>query len=287
MPSLCISLAKANLTYEIIVVDDCSTDDSCDFLGKSYPNIKVFKNKTNQGFSRTCNIGIAKSSNNYICVCNTDVQFEEDYFLEAFAVISQNRPFALKGDILNYLNGEYANTDRTCKLIFKSGLFRFKCDIEPDNTNFGLEVGQQFVGLGCCFIAEREKLLNLGGFNEIFSPFYWEDSDLCIRALKKGYQVFYAPQCKVHHFASSTISKKSKTKFRKLISNRNKFLFTWIHISDPRFLFRHFVYLIYNSLLRWIVLDWTFYTSLFLAWKRYGARKEKNWSCILNGNVNG
>lgn len=286
LPSLCVSLSKANVKHEIIIVDDCSTDESCAFLEKSYPDIKILKNKTNLGFSKTCNIGIAEARYNYICVCNTDVEFEEDYFVEALRVLNLHKPFALKGDILNFINGEFSNTDRVCKLIFKSGLYRFKCNVEPDINNFGFKVGQQFMGLGCCFIAEREKLLELGGFNEIFSPFYWEDSDLCIRALQKGYQVYYAPQCKVRHFASSTISKKSKTDYRKRISNRNKFLFTWMHISNPWFRFRHFVYLAYSLLLRWIVMDWTFYRSLFAAWKRYGTRKEKIWSCILNGNVN-
>jgi len=281
LPSLHSSIRNAKVAYEILVVDDCSTDNSVDYLKYNHPKIEIIQNKQNLGFSRTCNIGISKSKYPYVCVCNTDVKFDENYFVCAFEYIKRNRPFALKGDILNYTDGQYSNTDKMCQLVFKSGLYRFKCDIEPDSKKIGYEEGQQFMGLGCCFIAEREKLVELGGFNEIFSPFYWEDSDLCIRALKKGFNVSYVPECKVFHYASSSISKKNKIAFRKFISNRNKFLFTWMHITRPILQIKHAFYLFYNVLLRWVVLDWKFYRSLVSAWSRYTQKKDKLWSCLI------
>ena len=286
LPSLQASINKSKRIYEIIVLDDCSTDHSVDFLLEHYPAVKIVQNSQNLGFSRTSNIGIAQAKYPYVCICNTDVKFEEDYFTCAFEYIDQNRPFALKGDILNYINNQYSNTDRTCELVFKSGLFRFKCNVEPNSMKFGFKEGQQFVGLGCCFIAERQKLVELGGYNEIFSPFYWEDSDLCIRAFKKGYKVSYVPDCRVYHYASSSISKKNNVEFRKFVSNRNKFLFTWIHVSRPVLRIRHALYLIINIFIRWLKMDWIFYKSLISALSRYTERKQKLWSSLIDEKRN-
>jgi len=92
-------------------------------------------------------------------------------------------------------------------------------------------IGQYFVLLGCCFICEREKMIALGGFDEIYSPYYWEDADLALRTLESGYSLKYSPECVVYHLISSTISK-TRTKWHwQLVSYRNKILFSWRYLA--------------------------------------------------------
>ena len=72
--------AIGTIHNEIIVVDDCSTDDSVAFLENTYPNIKVIRNDVNLGFSSTCNKGIRAATLDLLCIVNTDVTFTPDYF---------------------------------------------------------------------------------------------------------------------------------------------------------------------------------------------------------------
>jgi len=63
-------------------------------------------------------------------------------------------------------------------------------------------------------------VLALKGFDEIYSPFYWEDCDLAIRALEAGYQLLYLPESRVYHQSSSTISTYRSHNRRRLVSNK-------------------------------------------------------------------
>ena len=122
-----------------------------------------------------------------------------------------------------------------------------------------------FVGLGCCFVCNRDMMLKLEGFDEIYSPFYWEDSDLAQRALKSGFKLLYLPESKVFHKASSTIGNYRSSSQRKLISNRNKFIFTWRHLDMHKILLSHIPVTSLNIISRWIVLDWKYYAAFFWA----------------------
>ena len=64
---------------EIIIVDDCSSDRSVEYIQEQFPTIKVIVNQSNKGFSETCNIGMAAAQHPvYICM-NTDVKVSEDF----------------------------------------------------------------------------------------------------------------------------------------------------------------------------------------------------------------
>ena len=269
IPSLFSALNE--LDFEIIVVDDCSTDDSVQFLKESYPNIIIIKNSKNQGFSATCNKGIFASTKHLLCLTNTDVTFTNDFFSNAFPYFQNPDVFAVKGEIINYADNQanVINKEATSLLYYKRGILRFNQRIEPDTKKFTGDINGQFVLLGCCFVCSREMILSLNGYNEIFSPFYWEDADLAIRALRKNYKLIYAPECKVLHQTSSTISKTRSNTRRRLTSNRNKFLFTWLHLQQPIHIIQHITFTVLSLLTRWIILDWKYYYSLVWATSRY------------------
>ena len=256
LPSIISALS--GLKYEIIVVDDCSSDNSVKFLEQEYPEVIIKRNSSNLGFSATCNIGIHASKYPILCLSNTDVTFTEDYFINALTHFNSPDVFAVKGNINNYIGSieNTTNTERTSLMYFSRGFLRFDQRIEPQANNFTGQINGQFVLLGCCFICKKDKMLLLDGFDEIFSPFYWEDADLAIRALRKGFKLIYEPKCDVYHETSSTISKYSKNTKRRLISNRNKFIFTWKHLNNSKDWFLHIFFTLINILTRLIILDW-------------------------------
>lgn len=267
IPSIITSLNTAKCEYEIIVVDDCSSDDSVSMLQNRFPEVIILQNEINQGFSATCNRGVFAAKLPLVCICSTDVTLEADYFLNALPHFQNQNLFALKGNIVNYTSSfdNIMNTEKTSQLFFKRGFYRFNNRVEYDFKPLTGKLHEQFVLLGCVFLCDREKMLQLKGFDEIFSPFYWEDSDLAIRALRRGYNVVYEQNCVVYHQTSATISNYRSYTKRRLISMRNKFLFSWRHMNNPKLWITHISYTIISLLTRWIILDWKYYVAFFTA----------------------
>ena len=220
--------AVKRYSHEIIIVDDNSSDDSVYFLEQSYPQINIIRSEQNRGFSSTCNKGINASKMDLVCIVNTDVTFTDDYFDNAVKYFTQPDMFAVKGYIINYrVNfSDVLNIEKTSLLYYKRGFLRFNQRTEPNVKDFSAKINSQFVLLGCCFVCRRDILQSLNGFDEIYSPFYWEDADLAIRSLENGYRLIYDKDCRVYHQLSSTISNYRSNNHRRLISNRNKFIFT-------------------------------------------------------------
>jgi GT2 family glycosyltransferase len=261
LPSLIEALG--DFDNEIIVVDDCSSDDSIKFLRETYPDIKAICNEINLGFSATCNKGIHAARKELLCVVNTDVTFTPDYFTNMIREFDDSSLFAVKGDIVNYDKSfdDVINIDKTTRLYYKRGFLRFDTSKPLSCRTMLSGMDDQFVGLGCCFVCNREMILKLKGFDEIYSPYYWEDSDLAQRALESGYKLLYLPESKVYHQASSTIGNYSSSTKRKLVSIRNKFLFTWRHLDRRRMLTSHVPVATLNIISRWIILDWKYYVA--------------------------
>ena len=268
IPSLLEALD--GLEHEIIVIDDCSPDDSVQFLEETYPEIKVIESEINSGFSVTCNKGIHAAELELLCVVNTDVTFTPDYFTKLLPEFDDPDLFAVKGDIINYDKSleDAINTDRTTRIYYKRGFLRF--DTKTPLTSRTMIAGNDthIVFLGCCFVCNRKMMLQLNGFDEIFSPFYWEDADLAQRALKNGFKLLYLPESRVYHKASSTIGNYRTYTSRRLVSNRNKFLFSWRHLGARKILLSHIPITFLNLLFRWLVLDWKYYAAFFWALAR-------------------
>ncbi len=264
LPSLYEALNAHQFQYEIIVVDDCSNDNSITFLKSKYPDIIILNNEINSGFSLTCNKGIQYAKNNLVCIVNTDVTFDKNYF--SFAVKHFDTPnvFAVKGDIVNYKGkrDHVINIDKKAYLYFKRGLLRFRPSYKKIATE---KFDVEYAYLGCCFIADTHLIQKLGGFDPIFSPYYWEDSDLPLKAIQQGFKVIYEPKSIVYHHASATMERTQSHLNRKIISNRNKFLFCWKHLKGRKRWAQHIFFMGFSILLRWIILDWKFYYTFTLA----------------------
>ena len=268
IPSLLEALD--GIEHEIIVVDDCSPDDSVQFLEDTYTEIKVIKKESNSGFSATCNRGIRAAELELLCIVNTDVTFTPDYFTILLPEFDDPGLFAVKGNIINYDKTieDASNIDRTTLIYYRRGFLRF--DTKTPLTRKTLITGNdtQIVFLGCCFVCDRKMMLQLNGFDEIYSPFYWEDADLAQRALESGFKLLYLPESIVYHQASSTIANYRSYTLRRLVSNRNKFLFSWRHLGAKKIWLSHIPITVFNLLLRWLVLDWKYYAALFWALSR-------------------
>ena len=193
--------AAAAVKAEIVVVDDASAyDQSAKYLASLGKKIRFYKNKTNGGFSYTINRGVSLAKGDLIMLLNTDVRPSPDCFVKALKYFEDENVYALgfnSGEA--WMGGEWGG-----------GLFHhFK--VEPDVTNQNKSNPSLWASGGQAAFS-RSKWRELGGMDLLFKPFYWEDTDMGYRAWKRGWQVLWAPECRVMHDHQKSVIANNFTK---------------------------------------------------------------------------
>jgi len=223
---------------EIIVVDDGSTDGSIQFLKANYPLIKLIFLKDNQGFAKACNVGVRESTGDIVIFLNNDMEVKEDFLIYLEKHFKYGKVFGVRPAIRAKQNELYNNPD-----ILRMGLeFKFgfiETHIMKIDANLTELYPHTFSVSGGAAAVDRRKFLKMNGFDELFSPFYWEDVDLSYRAWKRGWTIIYEPKSTVYHQQHSTISKKYKQSYIKMISERNRYLLVWKNITNWLVLTKH------------------------------------------------
>lgn len=219
--------AKENLEnniLEIIVVDDLSDDGSVALVKSEFPQVRLIKHKVNRGFSAAVNTGARSSKGKYLALLNTDVIPEKDFLASTLRHFSDESVFAVS---LN--EGEFS----WAKGKFSKGFVNHEPGPKSKMTS------PTFWANGGSGIFRRDMWMKLRGMDEaLFSPFYWEDIDICYRAQKRGWKILWEPKARVEHKHESTISKLPK-KFRDKIQERNQLLFIWKNITSPNLFRKH------------------------------------------------
>lgn len=214
--------------FEVIVTDDASNDDSVDFLKKNYLNtIILLENPVNLGFSGNVNRGIRIAKKDLIFILNSDVQLTEGFFIPLMKYFEFPDTFGVMSRIDNFQN-QTIDQAKFPKISFS------KMDGTQNYFNPQLQFHYSFFLSGANALIDRKKILELGGFLEIFNPFYYEDVDLGIRAWRKGYKCYYDNTAVCFHEVSNTIKKKPKKQVQKIIL-RNKIYLHYLHLSKLGF----------------------------------------------------
>lgn len=220
------ALNESGLSYEIILVDDASTDSSVSWIKSDYPQVKVIRNDTNQGFSYSCNRGIKHSFGDYVFLLNTDIQLAPDYFNKLLQYFEKRDTFGVMGQIVNYRSKKL---EIGAKLPRRKGVL-LKSDIQYiPKTREGWAPTLFLSGANA--LIDRKKLLALGGLDEVYSPFYAEDLDLSVRAWRMGWKCYFDPESVCYHLGSHSIKSKAKKSQVKAVYFRNRMVFHAIHLN--------------------------------------------------------
>lgn len=206
---LSVQKALEGIDGEIIVVDNASSDGSCEMMKNKFPQIKLIENATNLGFPKGNNIGVAQAKGEYICILNPDTVVVEDTFAKIL-----NSKFQIPNSQLGIIG---------CKLIDGTGNFL------PESKRgvptpwvaftkiFGLykisnyfgkyyaqhlsdnESGKVDILVGAFMLMKRELYLKVGGFDENCFM-YSDDIDLSYLVLKTGKSNYYYHETSVIHY---------------------------------------------------------------------------------------
>ncbi len=207
------SLNTTNITLQIIVVDNASTDGNIENIQLEYPEVILLVNQDNLGFAEGNNVGIRfslKEKNEYVLLLNNDTSVDRD-LLQCLIEAAITHP---KGGIFGpkiYFTREhethkskYTNKQLGNVLWYGGGIIDWDNVLgshrgvdEVDVGKYNLIQKTDFIS-GCAMFVHREVFEKAGLLDKRYY-LYYEDVDLCQRAVKKGYELYYVPEAHVWH----------------------------------------------------------------------------------------
>lgn len=212
---LSVQAASNNLKVEIIVVDNSSTDDSCEILKKKYSEVILIENSKNIGFSKANNQAVKIAKGEYVLILNPDTVVAEDTFLQILEYAKSKQNLGVLG----------------VKLIDGSGIFlpESKRGIPTPQVSFNKlfgvsskqtgkyyathlnenETGVVDILVGAFMLLKRTVYNEVNGFDEAYFM-YGEDIDLSYKILNKGYQNYYYSKTQVIHYKGESTQKSVK-----------------------------------------------------------------------------
>lgn len=193
--------AQTYRDFEIVVVDDCSTDDSREFLAREFPDVRVVGNEKNLGFAPSVNAGIRAARGEIVVLLNNDTEADPAWLAEIARAFDENPRAGMVACKLRLFD----QRDH----IHSAGDF-YRVDGIPGNRGvWETDAGQYddargvFGACGGAAAYCKTMLAEIGGFDEALGS-YCEDVDLNWRARLAGYAVAYAPRAIVYHRVSAT-----------------------------------------------------------------------------------
>jgi len=201
-----------SLPFEIIVVDNASTDGSCEKVAKSFPSVHLLRLEENIGFGRANNLGVENSSGDLILFLNNDTYVTEDA-LDSMAEFLKNPKVGAVGCKLLYGNGKFQLSFGKDKSFFREIKDKFLGRLLEKFYAFRLRGKKTSFEVdwlcGACIMTRRDVIKTVGGFDETFF-LYMEDVDWCKRVREAGYRVLYTTEAEIFHFVGKSVEKEKK-----------------------------------------------------------------------------
>jgi len=234
---------KHNLPFlkgcEIIVVNDYPEVPLSKEMGELFPEVTVIENEKNLGFAGAVVVGISTVKNRFVLLLNNDVLLNDDSFQKALNYFEKDKNLFAVSFRQTEKDGGFVGRNT---IQWNKGFFQHaKADATQSGINGWAEGGSM--------LFDKKKYDKIYGFDDLFSPFYWEDIDLSYRAWKAGYTILFDSKVTVQHHHESTIATHFHASRIKTIAYRNQFITIWKNISDGRMAWEHLVYLIKNLII--------------------------------------
>ncbi|MBL7978115.1 MAG: glycosyltransferase family 2 protein [Bacteroidetes Order II. Incertae sedis bacterium] len=227
--------------FEVVVVDNASTDDSLSWLLRTYPDVKIIGNPENWGYARGNNVAIYQTEKPFLVLLNNDVEVHPQWLREMMVVMRQSPDIAaVQPKLLHFHNRgqfEYAGAAGghldDLGIPFTRG--RILSFMEEDRGQYN-DISEIFWASGAALLLRRAALAQSGLLDEAFYM-HMEEIDLCWRLKRSGFRIMVAPKGEVYHIGGASLPQGSP---RKLYYNfRNSLLMLYKNLPKSRF------YLIY------------------------------------------
>lgn len=193
------------LDYEVIVVDNHSTDGTAEFLSRLGGDVQILRNQDNLGFAKACNQGAKAARGRYRVFLNNDTIPLEGWLTAMVQEVEQHPEVAVVGSKLLYEDGT----------IQHAGVAFSRVTFSPYHIYRGFPADSPAVNrrrefqcvTGACMLVRREAFESVGGFDEGYRNGF-EDVDLCLKIREQGWRILYQPKSVVYHLESRTPGRK-------------------------------------------------------------------------------
>ena len=201
---------------ELIIADNCSTDDSIDFVKQHYPNLRLVINKENGGFAKGYNDALKVIEADYYVLLNSDVEIKSNWIEPIYELMESDSSIGIcqpkvkdqkNQDLLEYAGAAGGYIDYLGFPFCRGRIFQ---DLEKDSGQFN-DIKQIFWATGAAMFIRSNVYHDLNGLDEDFFA-HMEEIDLCWRAQNAGHKVYYNGLSEVYHVGGGTLPKKNPRK---------------------------------------------------------------------------
>lgn len=225
------SIAKnsGEVSYEVILADDCSTDLT-EHIKKAVSGITVVRNKKNLRFLLNCNHAAKSAKGKYILFLNNDTQVMENWLQPLVDLIGRDEHIGMVGSKLIYPDGRLQEAGGILWKDASAWNYGHLQDSSMPEYNYVKEV--DYIS-GAAIMIRADLWRELGGFDEQFAPAYCEDSDLAFRVRAAGYRVMFQPKSVVVHFegiSNGTDTSAGQKSYQ--VTNTRKFYEKWKDVLE-------------------------------------------------------
>ena len=276
----CIDSIYKNISikeFELIVVDNASTDDSINRIKSSFESVKIISSNSNLGYSGGCNLGATHASGKYLLFLNNDTEHSSEWieklvhFLDSNSNIAAVQPKILNiynKKLFDYAGGAGGFIDKFCFPFVQGRIFD---TLEEDRNQYN-NPSRIFWASGAAFMIRSNVFKELKGFDEIYFS-YMEEIDFCWRVQSLGHEVWSFPSSYIYHHGPYKNFRKSSINSYYL-NHRN----SWILFLKNSYNFNYGLSIVLKLLLDWIALA---YSLLRLNLKQHlGIIKAHWWLCF-------
>jgi len=276
----CIDSIYKNISikdFELIVVDNASTDNSINRIKSSFESVKIISSNSNLGYSGGCNLGATHASGKYLLFLNNDTEHSSEWieklvhFLDSNSNIAAVQPKILNiynKKLFDYAGGTGGFIDKFCFPFVQGRIFD---TLEEDHGQYN-NPSKIFWASGAAIMIRSNVFKELEGFDKIYFS-YMEEIDFCWRVQSLGHEVWSFPSSYIYHHGPYKNFRKSSINSYYL-NHRN----SWILFLKNSYNFNYGLSIVLKLLLDWIALA---YSLLRLNLKQHlGIIKAHWWLCF-------
>lgn len=204
--------------YEIIVVDNASTDGTVNYLEslETKGEIRFIRNTENKGFSAANNQGIKASSGEYLVLLNNDTVVTRGW-LTRMVYYLNNSLIGLVGPVSNWVGNE-AKIDTDYKSLEEMQQFAERYTLDNRGKSFEINMLAMF-----CLGMRRQLIDEIGLLDENFGIGSFEDDDFSYRVKQKGYRIVCAEDIFIHHEGMASLKKLTNQNYRQIFEKNKKY----------------------------------------------------------------
>jgi GT2 family glycosyltransferase len=217
--SVLASLSRSGEPFEVVVVDDGGGG-----IADLSSGARLLSLEENRGYGPAVNAGARDARGELLLVLNDDVRLEDDTVTVLRSRLPAQAVFAVVPKIRSPLAACGDEGGKAVEWLAGAAEIREAPSAVEQPTLYPV---------GCCFLCRRDIFLAMGGFDEIYAPFFWEDVDLGYRAWRRGLATRHVPEALCHHEGSATLRAERTLEERERHWFRNRVLFHLRDLADP------------------------------------------------------